>query len=168
MERKITIEEAGVYQEDYQMKMLGAGEPEGLLPVKGRGLDGSSFYDYDVSGKVSFQALYERNKITGEDLKVFLQRFQMVLGEVTRYLLDINKILLKPEYLFYEDGKVYFCYYPPFQGDIWQEFHDLTEYFVKGSHKEGWVRMCDSQGEFKGIYQWDEAKNRYQPQKMFL
>ena len=34
MERKITIEEAGVYQEDYQMKMLGAGEPEGLLPVK--------------------------------------------------------------------------------------------------------------------------------------
>ena len=44
----------------------------------------------------------------------------------------------------------------------------LTEYFVKGSHKEGWVRMCDSQGEFKGIYQWDEAKNRYQPQKMFL
>ena len=44
----------------------------------------------------------------------------------------------------------------------------LTEYFVKGSHKKGWVRMCDSQGEFKGIYQWDEAKNRYQPQKMFL
>ena len=44
----------------------------------------------------------------------------------------------------------------------------LTEYFVKGSHKEGWIRMCDSQGEFKGIYQWDEAKNRYQPQKMFL
>lgn len=44
----------------------------------------------------------------------------------------------------------------------------LTEYFVKGGHKEGWVRMCDSQGEFKGIYQWDEAKNRYQPQKMFL
>ena len=44
----------------------------------------------------------------------------------------------------------------------------LTEHFVNGSHKEGWVRMCDSQGEFKGIYQWDEAKNRYQPQKMFL
>ena len=105
MERKITIEEAGVYQEDYQMKMLGAGEPEGLLPVKGRGLDGSSFYDYDVSGKVSFQALYERNKITGEDLKVFLRRFQMVLGEVTRYLLDINKILLKPEYLFTRTGR---------------------------------------------------------------
>ena len=37
-----------------------------------------------------------------------------------------------------------------------------------GEHKEGWVRMCDSQGGFKGIYQWDEVKKRYQPQKMFL
>ena len=50
------------------------------------------------------------------------------------------------------------------ESSLWQ----WVEYFVKGSHKEGWVRMCDSQGEFKGIYQWDEAKNRYQPQKMFL
>ena len=41
---------------------------------------------------------------------------------------------------------------------------DLSE----AEHKEGWVRMCDSQGGFKGIYQWDEVKKRYQPQKMFL
>lgn len=44
----------------------------------------------------------------------------------------------------------------------------LAERFVRGDHKESWVRMCDSQGEFKGIYQWEEAKKRYQPQKMFL
>ena len=44
----------------------------------------------------------------------------------------------------------------------------LAERFVRGEHKEGWVRMCDSQGGFKGIYQWDEVKKRYQPQKMFL
>ena len=44
----------------------------------------------------------------------------------------------------------------------------LAERFVRGDHKDGWVRMCDSQGEFRGIYQWDEAKKRYQPQKMFL
>ncbi|MBU5482422.1 tRNA pseudouridine(55) synthase TruB [Blautia sp. MSJ-19] len=44
----------------------------------------------------------------------------------------------------------------------------LAERFVRGEDKEGWVRMCDSRGEFKGIYQWDKNKNRYQPQKMFL
>ena len=45
----------------------------------------------------------------------------------------------------------------------------LTEYFVKGSHKEGWIRMCDSQGEFKGIYQWDEAKEPLSaPENVFM
>lgn len=34
--------------------------------------------------------------------------------------------------------------------------------------REGWVRMCSSNGEFKGIYQWNTGKQRYQPQKMFL
>ena len=44
----------------------------------------------------------------------------------------------------------------------------LSEKMVRNNHKEGWVRMCDSQGEFRGIYQWDNGKKRYQPQKMFL
>lgn len=44
----------------------------------------------------------------------------------------------------------------------------LSERFVSKNYKEGWVRMCDSHGEFKGIYQWDVSKKRYQPQKMFL
>lgn len=44
----------------------------------------------------------------------------------------------------------------------------LAERFVRGDHKEGWVRMCDSKGEFRGIYQWEDEKKRYQPQKMFL
>ena len=35
MERRITIEESSVYREDYQMRMLGANEIGGLLPVRG-------------------------------------------------------------------------------------------------------------------------------------
>ena len=66
MERKITIEEKERYQEDYQMRMLKVNRPEGLLRVRGRGVDGRSFYEYDVSGKVSMKALYERGKISSE------------------------------------------------------------------------------------------------------
>lgn len=55
------------------------------------------------------------------------------------------------------------------EGDrLLENGNTLAERFVRGEHKEGWVRMCDSQGGFKGIYQWDEVKKRYQPQKMFL
>ena len=101
MERKITIEEEGIYLEDYQMRMLKANEIEGLLPIRGRGIDGASFYDYHVTGKVSIQAMYERAKISGDDLKLFLKRLLSVIRETEKYLLNIHCLLLKPEYIFY-------------------------------------------------------------------
>lgn len=136
MERKITIEEAAVYQEDYQMRMLQVNEIEGLLPVKGRGIDGASFYDYNVSGKISMQAMYERVKIRGEDLRLFLRQLLAVIKETENYLLNIHCILLEPEFIFYEDGRFYFCYYPQAKQDLWAEFHKLTEYFVKQADYE--------------------------------
>ena len=103
MERKITIEEHVLYKEDYQMKMLKANSPEGFLHVGGRGVNGSSYYDYDVSGKVSMQAMYARAKLKAEDIRHFMEQL----------------------------GRYYFCYYPLAKQDIWEKFHILTEYMVK-------------------------------------
>ena len=131
MERKITIEEHTLYQEDYQIRMLKASSLDGILKVGARGMNGSSYYDYDVSGKVSMKAMYERSKISGEDLKLFLTQFKAVIKEVEAYLLNIHCILLKPEYIFYEESRFFFCYYPLADQDLWEEFHTLTEYFVR-------------------------------------
>ena len=81
MERKITIEEHVLYKEDYQMKMLKANSPEGFLKVAGRGMNGSSYYDYDVSGKISMQAMYTRAKLKAEDIRQFMYQFGNVLKE---------------------------------------------------------------------------------------
>lgn len=131
MERKITIEEDMVYKEDYQMRMLKANHLEGILKMGGRGVNKSSCYDYDVSGKMSMRSMFERNKIGAEDIKIFLGDFKSTVKEVETYLLNVHCILLKPEYIFYEDGRYFFCYYPPSKKDLWDEFHVLTEYFVK-------------------------------------
>ena len=131
MERKMTIEEQTIYQEDYQMRMLAANDIPGLLCVSGRGVNGSSYYDYNVSGKISMKAMFEKNTITGDDLQRFLGELEKVIEEVKKYLLNIHCILLKPEYIYYEEGTYYFCYYPLGKDDFWEEFHGLTEYFVK-------------------------------------
>lgn len=131
MERKITIEEKLVYREDYQLKMLQANRIEGLLSVHGRGIDERSYYDYDVSGKVSLKAMYEKSNISGGEIKKFLEKLISVIKETERHLLDIHCILLQPEYIFYDDGEYYFCYYPPGGRNLWDEFHRLTEYLVK-------------------------------------
>ena len=46
-------------------------------------------------------------------------------------MLNIHCILLKPEYIFYEESRFFFCYYPLAAQDLWEEFHTLTEYFVR-------------------------------------
>lgn len=131
MERKITIEEKVFYREDYQMRMLKANNLEGLLKTGGRGMNESSYYDYDVSGKISMKAMYERSKISAQDIKIFLRDMRMVVKEVETFLLNIHCILLSPEYIFYENDRYFFCYYPLAQQDLWEAFHGLTEYFVK-------------------------------------
>lgn len=131
MERRITIEEDHIYQEDYQIRMLQANHIEGFLDISGRGIDGKSCYDYDVSGKISMYVLYERNEIKLLDIKKFLSRVLDIIEETEKYLLNIHCILLSPEYIYYEDGEFYFCYYPPGKRSLWEDFHSLTEYFVR-------------------------------------
>ena len=96
MERKITIEEEKLYKEDYQMWMLQMNDIDGLLPVKGRGMDGSSCYDYNVSGKNSMKAMFERSKICEKDIKTFLKQLKNTINAVGEHLLNVNCILMDP------------------------------------------------------------------------
>lgn len=136
IERKITIEESVFYQEDYQMRMLRVNHPEGLLRLRGRGMDEVSCYEYDVSGKVSVKAMFERSKIGSKDVRNLLDSLRTVIHGTEEYLLDIHRILLDPEYVFYEEDRFYFCYYPLADQDLWTEFHRLTEYLVKQADYE--------------------------------
>ena len=86
LKRKITIEEKTFYKEDYQIRMLKANNPEGLLKMGGRGMNNSSYYDYDVSGKISMKAMFERSKISSEDIKMFLQDLKITVKEVETIL----------------------------------------------------------------------------------
>lgn len=43
----------------------------------------------------------------------------------------------------------------------------LVQTLVDAEEKDGWIRMCNSEGSFAGVYQWDEKRDRYFPVKMF-
>ena len=96
----------------------------------------SSFYDYDVSGKMSIKAMHERSKIKSKDIKTFLSQLIECIKSVETYLLNRDCILLDPEYIFYESDQYYFCYYPLTKDDLWKSFHQLTEFFVKNTDHE--------------------------------
>lgn len=131
------LELPDLYEEDYQMKMLQANRIEGILPLTGQGIDERSQYFYEISEKTSFKSIYEKKELKKEELESFLTQFLAVLSQIQRYLLDMNRILLEPEYIFVSDEKYYFCYLPTQEAELCQEFHRLTEYFVsKINHKD--------------------------------
>lgn len=124
------IQEEGLYRADYQIRQMTENVISGLLKVRGKGMDGISCYDYEIGGKVSMKTWYEKQKLNFKELEQFLYQLKAVLQNAREYMLDVNRILLDPEYIYYEKGWFYFCYYPLWERTFEESFHKLTEYFV--------------------------------------
>ena len=119
------------YQEDYQMKMIKANEFRHLLKVHWKGKDEGSQFMYEISGKVSMKAWFERSRLNHSEMEAFVRQMAELIEELKNYMLDVNYVYLNPEYIFREKDMYYFCYYPMKEESILQEFHGLTEYFVR-------------------------------------
>ena len=119
------------YIEDYQMKMLKENEIEGLLEVRGKGLDNASVYEYDVSGKTSIKSIFDNSQFTPGEIKQCIAQIKNVVEKINNYLLDADALVLEPEYIFRGEGKYFFCYCPKWRRNIRGAFHKLTEFFVQ-------------------------------------
>ncbi|XCP85446.1 DUF6382 domain-containing protein [Roseburia hominis] len=127
----LVLEIEQLYKEDYQMRMLRTNNIPGILKVHGQGRDEHSVYRYDISGKVSVKARGEKELWNYQELELFMRQFIKVLYTINQYLLNVNCLSLKPEHIYREGEEYFFCYCPGYEGDIREEFHTLTEYFVR-------------------------------------
>lgn len=118
-------------REDYQIVMLKENEIPGILNMDVRYVDNQSQYYYDISGKTSFKILHEKVNLTLDDMKKLVNALLQAIQILKKYMLDSKCLLLEPEYIYCTDETYYFCYYPSCRQDIRQEFHRLTEFFVR-------------------------------------
>jgi len=118
-------------KDDFQIFMLQENEIPGLLKTSMKYIDGKSHYQYDISGKVSMKVKYEKMKLSNEDMKCLIHSLLQTLQEIEKYMLEARGILLAPEYIYCEGDKYFFCFYPPCSLELKEEFHKLTEFFVR-------------------------------------
>lgn len=130
-EAYLILEGENVEKEDYQLAMLRDNEISGILKTSVRYVDGNSHYYYDISGKSSFKVLHELSNLTCEDIRKLVESLLQAIRELQKHMLSESCILLEPEYIFYEQGQYYFCYYPPCKEELSKNFHKLTEFFVR-------------------------------------
>ena len=125
------VETDGVYEEDYQMPMLRQNRLAGILEVEGCEVDGKARYTYEISGLTSMKNMYENACIKKQEIEGMITRILEVTETLQRYMLNPNCLVLKPEYIFYKEGRWLFCYFPGMEEDLCKLFHELTEYFVR-------------------------------------
>jgi len=118
-------------REDYQIVMLKENEISGILNMDVRYVDNQSQYYYDISGKTSFRTLHEKVNLSLDDMKRLVDALLQSIQTLKKYMLDSKCLLLDPEYIYCTDDSYYFCYYPSCRQDIREEFHRLTEFFVR-------------------------------------
>lgn len=119
------------YEEDYQLPMLRNNRMKGILAADGCEIGGKSRYTYEIGGYVSMQKKYEKTGMKKEELKNFVAELLETIDEVQEYMLEPGNLVLKPECIFWKEEKWWFCYLPDNPEELNQEFHKLTEYFVK-------------------------------------
>ena len=82
------------------------------------------------------KVLGERESWSYFQMENFMRQFIQVLKEMDNYLLNVNCLSLNPEHIYWNDGKFYFSYCPALEQDLWEKFHELTEYFVRETNYE--------------------------------
>ena len=127
----LILEGESIMEDDFQTFMLKENEISGLLKMTTKYIDDKSLYRYDISGKISLQTKHEKIKMNKEDIERLIRALLELLREIQKFMLEPIGVLLSPEYIFCEGDKYFFCYYPPCKLELAEEFHKLTEFFVR-------------------------------------
>ena len=97
---------------EFSVQMLTENNIPGLLSFEKRSFNGEDMFYYDISGKQSFQSLYQSKKLDEHDLKKLLEGLLLTLQSMNSYFLPASGLLLSLDCIFLDDEGVSFCYDP--------------------------------------------------------
>lgn len=101
----------------YQQKMMERQTFQYFFPCKMRSINGSYYYYYDITSKVSMLNLHQGKKWDLEKIGNFFRDCQAAFSELEQYLLDEDMLILQPEYIYYDYGtkNYYFLFFPEYE-----------------------------------------------------
>lgn len=115
---------------DFADKILQENKVPGVLVCQYRYIDGKTYFYYRVNSLQSLSQVFARRKINWKELSHILKEIDRNWHEMESYLLNQDRIVLLPEYIFtdFDLEKVYFCYYPDYKEAL--SYEKLAAFFV--------------------------------------
>lgn len=122
----------GTAMESYPVRMLLASEITGLLKCTVQGVDGKSYFCYDITSRQSLAALLEGRRVEIGMLQTLLDSLFSALENMRSFLLPMDDLILEPELIFLVPGeeKAGFCFLPGYGKQIRQSMRELIEYLL--------------------------------------
>ena len=87
-------------EEIYEDRMITENRIYGFLPCVEQKKEKQTEYFYEITGRQSMELLYERRKVSYEQLVELLKDFLQILNASEEYLLNADHFVLLPEYLY--------------------------------------------------------------------
>ncbi len=118
-------------ENEFAITMISENKIPGLIPVGERLFNGEKELYYDISSRQSLDVMYEKRPITADVLKRLFSDLRSAYGCIDEYLLDTDKVLLKPEYIYTDlnDGSFEFLFYP-FDETGSEDGYEFAEYIL--------------------------------------
>lgn len=116
----------------YQINMIKYNKITGLLPVQFFIEDGEYRYFYDISCKESLAERMRHKKYSIKEIRTVMSDLHRCVQQLEEYLLDVDCLILEPEYMFSENGvlDIQLCFYQDKKETFEESLEGLFEYFM--------------------------------------
>ena len=129
---RLTDNEKSLSESLFEIKMINANQPAGLLPMHIFHEKDQVIYDYDITGLRSLKDS-EGDEVQVDYLYSLITALARESEILTEFMLSPDKLQLSPETIFFKQwaGEVFFCYDPGKTESLQVSLQRLMEYFLK-------------------------------------
>lgn len=128
-------------ESDYKYQMFKNNSLKSLLRMNVKTINNRDMFYYDTTSMTSLKSVFSKRLMCGNDFLMLLKNLKKMSDALKEYLLDVEDILLDPEYIYKKNQteEYYFCYYPASDYkdklDLRNLFDSLLEFINHNDHK---------------------------------
>lgn len=115
----------------YELKMFEYNNIKGFLPISIVRINNTVTYRYPIMQCENLAKKFGSEKISMVDIKAVFSEITLLVHRVEEYLLNINSVLLNPEYIYFNGQEILFCYFPAENQSFNKSVRELMEYILE-------------------------------------
>lgn len=153
----------------YEIKMFEGKRVPGFLEMQVRKVDEKNVYQYRIFNYESIKDHYSKRSMQRKDIQRLIGTVIGINDTVSEFLLDIDCVVLRPEYIFIDGEELYFCYYPDEEQGFGDGLKTLMEYVLEHIDHNDRNTVMTAYGLYQRIlknsYTWESLLEVFEEQR---